>query len=923
MRSPFILIILLCLFGAFPLYATHIKAGEITVKKRATDYEFTLTVYFDQIKIQDPSFSEKERNPEVKIFVDGERTPFINRKDIFINDSDISDIGNNTTRYIYRFYESLPNDQYYTVSYSNVNRIENIQNIGGSVNVAFNVQTTFYATNNNTPQLTIPPIDQASANKLFTHNPGAYDSEGDSISFEFITARKQYLDPITDYVLPADPRFRGQSVTGGPSTITLNPLNGDLVWNAPSKGDVPRGTSAFYTVAFVVKEYRKISSGRIITLSETVRDMLIEVRDLENNPPKITLPNDTCIAANTKFEKSIGVDDPDKDNVFLRAFSQMIPPANFKLNNPLGTDKVRVKGSGILTWQTGCEDVREQPYLFTFKAEDDVALNLRLADLKTFSIKVLGPKPTGLKVIPSNGSFKLSWDKYCNSIASSRIRRNILMSIFRKECDTLKPAFSACSSGSEGYGELIGSVPIDSLGFTDTLNLNIGKKYCYVISASFPGTAQGKSYISDQQCSVLPIDNALLTQVSVEKTDLINGKIRISWLKPLDLDLAAFPGPYKYIVFRGDSLRGPAASTPIDTLYNLNDTVSFDSFINTRDLAYRYQVVLQYGDQNTNKESNVEASTIFLTGNPGNKSISLSWNYNVPWDNSDSLQFVYRKKESELEFKVIDSIQGGVSASTYTDTDSLLNDTTYCYYVVAKGGYCRPDIKPLIINQSQIVCVTPRDTLLPCPPTLSLDSLNCDLIKKDCNQTLSNTLSWKADTLGEECNRLILGYNLYFSPRKDVPFTILKTFNSVFDSGFKHMNLSSQAGCYYITAFNKYNMESAPSNTECIDNCAYFELPNLITPNNDGQNDIFQAYKCVTGVEKVEFSVYNSWGGLVYFTDTDVNINWNPKNVNDGIYYYSAKVIFARRLEKNEEQKLLKGWVHVLGNHPTQTKPIN
>ncbi len=57
-----------------------------------------------------------------------------------------------------------------------------------------------------------------------------------------------------------------------------------------------------------------------------------------------------------------------------------------------------------------------------------------------------------------------------------------------------------------------------------------------------------------------------------------------------------------------------------------------------------------------------------------------------------------------------------------------------------------------------------------------------------------------------------------------------------------HKNLPSFAGCYYVTAVDRSGNESRPSNTVCKDNCPYYELPNVMTPNADGKNDLFEAF---------------------------------------------------------------------------------
>ena len=69
-------------------------------------------------------------------------------------------------------------------------------------------------------------------------------------------------------------------------------------------------------------------------------------------------------------------------------------------------------------------------------------------------------------------------------------------------------------------------------------------------------------------------------------------------------------------------------------------------------------------------------------------------------------------------------------------------------------------------------------------------------------------------------------------------------------------------GCYALTAIDKNLNESPLSNIVCIENCPYYELPNVFTPNNDCLNDFFRPL--FTGFESLTFSVYDYNGNLIY-----------------------------------------------------------
>lgn len=67
-----------------------------------------------------------------------------------------------------------------------------------------------------------------------------------------------------------------------------------------------------------------------------------------------------------------------------------------------------------------------------------------------------------------------------------------------------------------------------------------------------------------------------------------------------------------------------------------------------------------------------------------------------------------------------------------------------------------------------------------------------------------------------------------------------------------------------------------------------FDMPNVITPNNDGINDLILV---PSGFENIEFYVLNRWGNIVHRFDGVGNVLWNGYASNglmcsDGTYFY-------------------------------------
>ena len=89
-------------------------------------------------------------------------------------------------------------------------------------------------------------------------------------------------------------------------------------------------------------------------------------------------------------------------------------------------------------------------------------------------------------------------------------------------------------------------------------------------------------------------------------------------------------------------------------------------------------------------------------------------------------------------------------------------------------------------------------------------------------------------------------------------------------------------------------------------------IPNLFTPNGDGNNDIFKAYGY--GFEdNIEFKIYNRWNRVVYeaFTfDALKNIGWdgkfNGEDQPDGVYIWTLNATDLNG-QTNPKSELMKG----------------
>jgi gliding motility-associated-like protein len=114
----------------------------------------------------------------------------------------------------------------------------------------------------------------------------------------------------------------------------------------------------------------------------------------------------------------------------------------------------------------------------------------------------------------------------------------------------------------------------------------------------------------------------------------------------------------------------------------------------------------------------------------------------------------------------------------------------------------------------------------------------------------------------------------------------------------------SEIGTYQITAIVEFDCYT-DTITENITlfNCSDtttsilpFEFPNVITPNNDGINDLFEIDNLP---ENTEVIILNRWGNVVFSSDNYQN-NWDGKDNSgralvDGVYTYTFSTVFGTR----------------------------
>jgi len=967
-RRAGVLVVFFLLANAFQASATHLRAGEIIVERVGCTDQWKITVRaFTKSKDTPVLFGGDDT--AILDFGDGS-TPFHVPTVPNTIRYDLDPGGSIATASYFVYHRYSPGD--YLISYKEPNRNQGVLNMDKSVDTEFYIETLisidpFFGCDNS-PQLKVPPIDRGCIGVSWTHNPGAFDPDGDSLSYELVVPYQDRNLTVNNYKDPADQKFytsynRGNEAHNGTPSFKIDHRDGTITWDSP-------GAAGEYNIAFIVREWRKIQ-GIWYKMGYVRRDMQIIIDDCNDKRPDLIIPKDTCVVAGTVLNAKILGIDPDKDPIKIEAFSEIFTLAPAQSPASVSPSPAFRPSPDTLhfTWNTTCEHVKDQPYQVVFKITDNNPSGFHLVTFKTWFIKVVGPAPKWKKaqLVPKR-NVDLEWETYqCQNAQSMQIwRRDSKINFEPDNCETGMPPFL-------GY-TLIDVVPIKDANnvpfdkYRDTNNnkgLAPGATYCYRLVAVFPQPQGGESYVSKDTC-IGPIlaDAPIITNVTVDKTGTDDGKITVRWRKPFDINTALFPPPYSYDLYRGVGFAGAPGTTPV---YTGTDTTFVDGGLNTENNPYNYTVVL-HDAGGTVVDTSAVASSVRLDAKAQIQQIELNWTAFVPWSNQLPLypkHSVYRGNEGDTESQLvlIDEVVVTQHGFSYLDRGQyqntpLDNNKVYCYRVMTRGGYGNPKIDEPLVNYSQIICTQPGDSVPPCKPSmpLALSQQDCTDYANDvsnCGKNIfSNTINWNRDT-DPSCRNDIRSYNVYVAYSPNGSFVLLAS--DILDTLYTESNIigsekSPISRCYKISAVDRSGNESELSDAVCFDACPYYELPNVFTPNGDDCNDKFSAYssgnrpmynkgeeatgtcigvspesksKCARFVQSVVVRIYNRWGkevfsyeGSEYDEKNTIYVDWDGRDstgteLASSVYYYVAEVLFDVP-DPRKQHKTIKGWVHLV-----------
>jgi len=107
------------------------------------------------------------------------------------------------------------------------------------------------------------------------------------------------------------------------------------------------------------------------------------------------------------------------------------------------------------------------------------------------------------------------------------------------------------------------------------------------------------------------------------------------------------------------------------------------------------------------------------------------------------------------------------------------------------------------------------------------------------------------------------------------------------------------------TVTDSFGCENKTSKPIIIYSSCYLAVPNAFTPNNDGKNDQLRVLNAIK-TEKLEFSVYNRWGQLVYKT-SNWKTGWDGK-INGSLQGSGVYVWFLKYTDRDtKETRTMRG----------------
>jgi gliding motility-associated-like protein len=562
----FLFALILLLF-ATQVNATHQKAAEITYTHvSGNTYKFTITSYTfmgtivdrDTLNINWGDGTTSKLPRSAKYIVTEAAQTFLN---------------------FYEGQHTYAGAGTYIISMTDESRNGGVTNVPNSIETAMYVQTMLvisplFSGGNDNPVLTSRPIDRACLGQVFIHNPGAFDPDGDSLSYKLVACKGVEGMDIPGYSFPV-----------ASTSFSINENTGDVIWDAP----VVQGE---YNIAILVEEWRR---GRKI--GEVTRDMQITAQQCDNRKPVLRVQNACVIAGNT-LTVPIYATDPDSNNTIKITASGEL----FLLDTLYPFLLPESDTSVIFSWRVPYSAARAMPYIVYCKATDNGTPPL--SDLKNFTVNVALPAVT---LYPIDTTLLLRWQR---TPAPQVVGYNIY-----RARGSSTPLQDSCVGGlNDSLYTLIATVQ-DTFYREISSGLTNGMNYCYRVTTVLNDMSE--SLFSNEECIVVQKEGVpIITHTSIEQTDRTNGVVMLRWqtLSPYannDFELYKVANDTAILIAR----------IAYDTV-----VVFYDSNVNTQEYSQRYMVVFD-------TVSTDISTTLRLEAFGYSRRVVLRWNDNQLWSN--------------------------------------------------------------------------------------------------------------------------------------------------------------------------------------------------------------------------------------------------------------------------------------------------
>ncbi len=275
------------------------------------------------------------------------------------------------------------------------------------------------------------------------------------------------------------------------------------------------------------------------------------------------------------------------------------------------------------------------------------------------------------------------------------------------------------------------------------------------------------------------------------------------------------------------------------------------------------------------------------------------------------------------------------SASSITNVaegsyDITITDINGC---IASGGYIIGTTAPLVITPvvHNSACAEVQNGAIDLTVTGGTVAFNFDWNTGDIAEDLNNlspgtyavTVTDSRNCSVQGSYSIISGYELTVDAGVSSTINLGETIQLTAVTNVEHNNVYSWSPAYSLSCGNCASTEASPlSNTfytvnvvdanGCkasdtvsinVNSVTDIFIPNVFTPNNDGNNDLFQLFGDVNTIQFLEFAIFNRWGEKVFETSNH-KFTWDGTYKGEaapqGVYIYTAKIVFINGYSRND-----------------------